>query len=84
MDEKRIGQKHDWTKSFGPKAVGRKGVGRKVGARYIYDTLVICMIMLTRSSERIFNPSSYTGTNLLIDINLLIVNFNSINSHLTQ
>ena len=28
MDENRIGQKQDWTKSFGPKPVGRKGVGQ--------------------------------------------------------
>ena len=27
MDEKRIGQKEDWTKSFGPKPVGRKEIG---------------------------------------------------------
>ena len=33
MDENRIGQKQDWTKSFGPKLVGWKGVGRKLGAR---------------------------------------------------
>ena len=33
MDENRIGQKQDWTKSFGPKPVERKGVGRKLGAR---------------------------------------------------
>ena len=32
MDGNRIGRKHDWTKSFGPKPVGRKCVGRKVGA----------------------------------------------------
>ena len=33
MGENRIGQKQDWTKSFGPKPVGRKGIGRKLGAR---------------------------------------------------
>ena len=27
MDEKRIGRKQDWMKSFGPKQVGRKQVG---------------------------------------------------------
>ena len=35
MDENRIGQKQDWTKSFGPKPVGRKGVGQKVGLPYL-------------------------------------------------
>ena len=33
MDENRIGQKQDWTKSFGPKQVGREQVGRKLAAR---------------------------------------------------
>ena len=33
MDENRIGQKQDWTKSFGPKPVGRKDVERKLGTR---------------------------------------------------
>ena len=33
MDENKIGQKQDWTKSCGSKSIGRKGVGRKLGAR---------------------------------------------------
>ena len=48
MDENRIGQKQDWTKSFGPKPVGRKGVGRKLGARYF--TYVICNLMLSSTA----------------------------------
>ena len=38
-DKNRIGQKQDWTKSFGPKPVGQKGVGRKLGARGIITNL---------------------------------------------
>ena len=36
MDENRIGQKQDWTKSFGPKQVGRKQGARKIHIEDIY------------------------------------------------
>ena len=35
--------------------------------------LIICMIMLNRSSGRIFNPSRYTGCNFYPDKNILLI-----------